>query len=284
MKIGMFTSGYQRNPLEHCFQDAREFGYDYIELWGGRPHAYAPDLRAGEMAALRSLIDRYEMPVTGYTPEHNAYPYNYMIGSEAQREDAVRYLKLCLDMAKEMGAEFMLTSPANGGYLATYDELWPRLEKTLRELGDYAAKLEIKLTVEPLTPYESNFFTRANDLAELFRRIDNPWLVGMCDVVPPFVQHESIMAYFDKLGKKMDHMHIIDGEQGTDSHILPGEGAIPLPELFCELRRIGWDGTATLELVTGYINEPRFYARRALENVRAMMARAGYQEEARHVH
>ena len=104
MKIGMFTSGYQRNPLEHCFQDAKEYGYDYIELWGGRPHAYAPDLKAGEITQLRRLIDCYEMPVVGYTPEHNAYPYNYMIGSEAQREDAVAYLKLCLDMAKEMGA------------------------------------------------------------------------------------------------------------------------------------------------------------------------------------
>ena len=275
MKIGMFTSGYQRNPLEHCFQDAKEYGYDYIELWGGRPHAYAPDLKAGNIHEVRRLIDEYEMPVTGYTPEHNAYPYNYMIGSEAQRQDAVYYLKLSLDMAKEMGAGFVLTSPANGGYLATYEELWPRLEKTIRELGDYAAKLEVKLTVEPLTPYESNFFTRANDLAELFRRIDNPWVVGMCDLVPPYVQHESIMAYFDKLGKKMDHMHIIDGEQGTDSHIVPGEGSIPLPELFCELKRAGYDGTATLELVTGYINEPRMYARRAVNNVRAMMAQAG---------
>ena len=275
MKIGMFTSGYQRNPLEHCFQDAKEYGYDYIELWGGRPHAYAPDLKAGNIHEVRRLIDEYEMPVTGYTPEHNGYPYNYMIGSEAQRQDAVDYLKLSLDMAKEMGAGFVLTSPANGGYLATYEELWPRLEKTIRELGDYAAKLEVKLTVEPLTPYESNFFTRANDLAELFRRIDNPWVVGMCDLVPPYVQHESIMAYFDKLGKKMDHMHIIDGEQGTDSHIVPGEGSIPLPELFCELKRAGYDGTATLELVTGYINEPRMYARRAVNNVRAMMAQAG---------
>ena len=97
MKLGMFTSGYQRNPLE---------------LWGGRPHAYAPDLKAGDINEVKRLIDKYEMPVLGYTPEHNAYPYNYMIGSEAQREDAVEYLKLCLDMAKEMGAEYMLTSPA----------------------------------------------------------------------------------------------------------------------------------------------------------------------------
>ena len=276
MKIGMFTSGYQRNPLEHVFQDAKEFGYDYIELYGARPQAYAPDLKAGDMKELRRLIDQYEVPVLGYTPEHNLYPYNYMIGSEAQRRDAVEYLKLCLDMAKEMGAAYMLTSPANGGYLATDEDLWPRLEKTIRELGEYAAKCEVKLTVEPLTPYESNFFTRANDLVELFRRIDNPWIVGMCDVVPPFVQHESIMAYFDKLGPKMDHMHIIDGEQGTDSHIMPGDGSMPLTELFCELKRIGYEGTATVELVTGYINEPRMYARRAVNRVREMMKEAGF--------
>ena len=275
LKVGMFTSGYQRNSLEHCFMDAKEYGYDYIELWGGRPHAYAPDLKAGDINEVRRLIEKYEMPVLGYTPEHNAYPYNYMIGSEAQRRDAVDYLKLSLEMAKEMGAEFVLTSPANGGYLATYDQLWSRLEKNIQELGDYAAKLEIKLVVEALTPYESNFFTRANDLVELFRRVDNPYVVGMCDIVPPFVQHESIMAYFDKLGNKMDHMHIIDGENGSDTHLIPGEGNIPIKEMLYEMKRIGYDKTATLELVTNYINEPRFYAKRAIDNMRELMAEAG---------
>lgn len=275
LKVGMFTSGYQRNPLEHCFMDAKEYGYDYIELWGGRPHAYAPDLKAGDINEVRRLIEKYEMPVLGYTPEHNAYPYNYMIGSEAQRRDAIDYLKLSLEMAKEMGAEFVLTSPANGRYLATYDQLWSRLEKNIQELGDYAAKLEIKLVVEALTPYESNFFTRANDLVELFRRVDNPYVVGMCDIVPPFVQHESIMAYFDKLGNKMDHMHIIDGENGSDTHLIPGEGNIPIKEMLYEMKRIGYDKTATLELVTNYINEPRFYAKRAIDNMRELMAEAG---------
>ena len=275
LKVGMFTSGYQRNPLEHCFMDAKEYSYDYIELWGGRPHAYAPDLKAGDINEVRRLIEKYEMPVLGYTPEHNAYPYNYMIGSEAQRRDAIDYLKLSLEMAKEMGAEFVLTSPANGGYLATYDQLWSRLEKNIQELGDYAAKLEIKLVVEALTPYESNFFTRANDLVELFRRVDNPYVVGMWDIVPPFVQHESIMAYFDKLGNKMDHMHIIDGENGSDTHLIPGEGNIPIKEMLYEMKRIGYDKTATLELVTNYINEPRFYAKRAIDNMRELMAEAG---------
>lgn len=276
MKLGMFTSGYQRNPLEHCFQDAKRSGYDFIELWGGRPHAFAPDLKAGEILDVKRLIDKYQMPVMGFTPEHNAYPYNFMIGSERQRRDAVDYLKLCLDMAKEMGSDYMLVSPAHSGYLATYEEIWSRMVDTLRELTGQAEKVGVKLVVETLTPYETNAFKSANDLIELFKRIDSPYIVGMCDVVPPFVQHESIMAYIDKLGEKMYHMHIIDGVQGTDSHIVPGEGSIPLPELFKELKDAGYDKTATLELVTGYINEPRLYSRRSIDNVRAYMREAGF--------
>ena len=56
MKIGLFTSGYQRNPLEHCFEDAKRFGYDFVELWGGRPHAYPYDLANGEIEEVKRLI------------------------------------------------------------------------------------------------------------------------------------------------------------------------------------------------------------------------------------
>ena len=71
---------------------------------GWQASCFALDLKAGEIYEVKRLIDKYEMPVVGYTPEHNAYPYNFMIGSELQRQDAVNYLKLCLEMAKEMGA------------------------------------------------------------------------------------------------------------------------------------------------------------------------------------
>jgi len=35
MKIGMFTMGYMRYPLERAFADAKRLGYDGIEIWGG---------------------------------------------------------------------------------------------------------------------------------------------------------------------------------------------------------------------------------------------------------
>jgi fructoselysine 3-epimerase len=271
MKIGLFTSGYQRNPLEHAFEDAKRFGYDYIELWGGRPHAFAPDLKNGDIDMVKRLIDQYEVPVRVYTPEHNAYPYNFMIGTEQMRKDAIDYLKLSMEMGKEMGAEFTLMSPAHAGYLTSEAEIWHRLIESMKELTDYAEKIKHKIILEALTPMESNVCTTANDLARVFGQIESNHLVGMCDIVPPFIQHESIMAYFDKLQDKMQHLHIIDSDGTSDTHVMPGEGVLPLKEYMMELKHIAYEGTATIELVTAYINEPRLYARRAINNLKALM-------------
>jgi len=271
MKLGIFTSGYQRNPLEHAFQDAKQFGYDYVELWGGRPHAFAPDLKAGDLDDVKKLIDKYKMPVLGYTPEHNAYPYNFMIGSEAMRQDAVSYLKLSLDMTKALGADFMLISPAHAGYTATAAEIQERLIKTIRELGDYAGKIGVNLVVETLTPLETNVCKNANDLMEIFRQVPNTCIKGMLDVVVPFIQRESITAYFDIMKDKLYHLHLVDSDGTSDCHVCPGEGVLPLRELVGEISQRGYKGTATIELVTNYIHEPRFYARRAIEYIRGLM-------------
>ena len=67
MELGLFTSGYQRYPLEQAFEDASRFGYDYIELWGGYPHAYVEDLTARGVGEIDRLIQKYRMPVKCFT-------------------------------------------------------------------------------------------------------------------------------------------------------------------------------------------------------------------------
>lgn len=271
MELGMFTSGYQRYPLERAFSDARRFGYDYIELWGGRPHAFAPDLKAGELKTVLALIQRYEMPVRVYTPEHNAYPYNFMAGSELQRRDAIGYLKLALDMGKAMGAEYTLISPGHGGYTATQREIWDRLTRSLRELAAHAENIGHPIILEPLTPCETNVCSSSGCLAEALDTVGSPFLLGMCDVVAPFVSREPILDYMDKLHSRMVHLHLVDSDGVSDSHLLPGDGSIPLAELLQELSERGYSGRATIELVTAYLNEPSLCARRALNTVRDMM-------------
>ena len=201
MELGMFTSGYQRYPLERAFSDAGRLGYDYIELWGGRPHAFAPDLRLGGVAEIRSMVEKYQMPVYVYTPEHNAYPYNYMAGGRAQWEDSMEYLELCLEMGKALGAEYTLISVGHGGYSVPRRALWARLVESLRRLADRAEALDHKILLESLTPWESNLCTTAGELAQALEEVDSPCLLGMCDVVPPAAAGEPVENYLDALSE-----------------------------------------------------------------------------------
>ncbi|EMB0591031.1 fructoselysine 3-epimerase [Escherichia coli] len=238
MKTGMFTCGHQRLPIEHAFRDASELGYDGIEIWGGRPHAFAPDLKAGGIKQIKALAQTYQMPIIGYTPETNGYPYNMMLGDEHMRRESLDMIKLAMDMAKEMNAGYTLISAAHAGYLTPPNVIWGRLAENLSELCEYAENIGMDLILEPLTPY---------------------------------VQAEPVMSYFDKLGDKLRHLHIVDSDGASDTHYIPGEGKMPLRELMRDIIERGYEGYCTVELVTMYMNEPRLYARQALERFRALL-------------
>ena len=271
MKTGMFTCGHQRLPLEHAFRDAHELGYDGIELWGGRPHAFAPDLKAGGIRHVKELSRLYQMPIIGYTPETNGYPYNMMLGDERMRRESLDMIKLAMEMAKEMGAGFTMISAAHAGYLTTPEVIWQRLADNLRELADFAENIGIDLLLEPLTPYESNVVCNANDVLRALALVPSPRLYSMVDICAPFVQGEPVMSYFDKLGDKLRHLHIVDSDGASDSHYIPGEGKMPLRELIRDIIDRGYDGYCTIELVTMYMNEPRLYARKALARFRELL-------------
>ena len=269
MKYGLFTCPYQRLSLEKAFSDASVMGYDYIELWGGRPHAYAPDLLDGDLDAILRLIDRFEMPVEVYTPEHNAYPFNYMAGSERQWEDAMDYLSAALCCGRALGAKHTLISVGHSGF-APLQERRARLLKSLRHLSLEAERLDHPILLEPLTPMESDFCTCAEELLEILEELNSPFIQGMCDVVVSFVQHRNPADDIRLLGSRMAHLHLTDSDGITEAHLLPGDGSMDLRGLLEELRTGIYDGSATLELVTHYIDTPSEAAFAAIRRIREM--------------
>lgn len=122
---------------------------------GRRPHAFAPDLKAGGIKQIKALAQTYQMPIIGYTPETNGYPYNMMLGDEHMRRESLDMIKLAMDMAKEMNAGYTLISAAHAGYLTPPNVIWGRLAENLSELCEYAENIGMDLILEPLTPYES---------------------------------------------------------------------------------------------------------------------------------
>ena len=100
-------------------------------------------------------------------------------------------------------------------------------------------KLDHKILLEPLTHFETNVCTSANDLTEILDRIQSSYLVGMCDIAVPFVEREPVIDYVIKLGSRMQHLHLVDSNGIDETHLLPGEGKILMPELLAELKKHG---------------------------------------------
>ena len=271
MELGLFTCGYQRYPLEQAFEDAGRFGYDYIELWGGYPHAYVEDLSLTGVREVERLVQKYHIPVKCFTPEHNAYPFNYMTGDAFQWVRSMNYLEKAIELTAAMGASKMLFSAGHAGYRMSVQEIDERLQKSLERLVQKAEQQSVTLILEPLTVYESNVITGLNDLERALDKVDSPNLVGMCDLAVPFTTGEPAAEYVRRLGRRFGYLHVIDNDGVSDSHILPGEGNIPLEGILREIRRAGYDGCATIELVTGDLKEPSVYAELAIECIREML-------------
>lgn len=271
MKIGLFTSGYQRYQIEQAFKDATRFGYDFIELWGGRPDGYVYDILEDQGVYLKSLISKYSMPIYIYTPEMNAYPFNFMVGSEKQRQSSVHYVCKCIEAAVLLGAEYTLISAGHAGYYRAKKEVEERLILSLKEIATFAEKNNHKVILEALTHFESNVINKSSELKWAIDEVNSPFLVGMIDVVPPFVIQEPVIEYFNKLGNKIVHMHVVDSDGYSDTHMIPNEGKIPLKELLMEVKNMDFEPTITIELVTAYLNEPSLYAKKAIDQLNALL-------------
>lgn len=276
MKFAAYTSGYRFRSLEQAFIDARTFGYDGIELCGERPHAYAPDLHGERLSRIRHWIDRYEMPVIGYCPKVNGYPFNLMLGDRDIWHDSLNYVRCTLDAARELGAAFSLIAFGQAAEGISRAEKERRMRESLLRLADHAAARETLLLIEPLTPQESDSLCSAAQLAWLLEQVDCPYVAGMCDIVVPFTQarlgrsDETLDTWFDLLGPRLRHIHMTDSDGVTEDHILPGQGVAPLGDMLATLQRRGYDAYITIELVSMYLSDPTRYAAEALTYMRRL--------------
>ena len=250
MKLSMLTILFPNHSLEDCFRILSEQGYDGIEIWGARPHAYAPDLDGRKIEEILALKEKYGLEISMYTPELLAYPYNLVSADERERRETLDYLKRAIAGAAAMGTDRVQVTCGHYGPHTPRRQAWEWLTEEMKDLAEAAEKEGIDLIVEALTPCESNMILRCDDVAELKDRVGSGRIRTMIDLVPPAVMSEELREYFEKLPGDVDFIHCIDSDGVTYRHLMPGEGEIAFPQVLELLGRMGYDGWLSGELTT----------------------------------
>ena len=276
MDFSFLTYQFARYPLEYCFRMAKEYGFEGVEVWGARPHAYAYDMDEKHIEDINLWEDKYGVRVSMFTPEILAYPYNIVSADEKERTETIEYLKRSLKVAAAIRTDKMQITIKHPGYGRDRRTVWNLMEEGLKELCEAAEKEKVDIILESLSPSEGNVITCADDIKEIQDRIGSKRLCTMIDMVPPFIANEPYAEYFDKLDSTMKYVHICNSDGKTEFHMQLEDpnGEIPLFDFFRILKRNKYDGWCSIELLALYFRDPELYlseSARTIEKIRGFI-------------
>jgi sugar phosphate isomerase/epimerase len=224
-------------PIEVTIRRLAKYGYESIEI-GGEPDKY-------DTKEVRRLLKENGLRCWG-SISLMFTGLDLIQADAAGREKTVTYLKDCITMVKELEGEIMSIVPSEVGKVnaqADEETEWNWAVEGLREVYAHAQKEGVRIAVEPLNRFETNFLNR-HDQALLLAEAVGPEC-GVClDAFHMNIEEVDFrQALIDTRGRLFDY-HVAD-----NNRMGCGQGALNWRDIVGTLKEIGYDGALTVEFV-----------------------------------
>ena len=141
----------------------------------------------------------------------------------------------------------------------------------LRDIADYADGTGVTLILEAVTVMESNVVVYLDDIIQVLELVGRDNVKSMLDTVTPWVHWETFTDYFVRLGGRLDYIHFVDSDGSDQNHFPLGEGNMPVEALVKVIRRYGYNGWLTNEMLSPYFCDPELYAAREIRSIRQVL-------------
>lgn len=241
MKFGIntfiWTASFEKEHLP-LLAPIKEHGFDVVELtrfeWDHFP-----------ATEIRRELERLDLGVT-FCTAFGSRDLSLVSDDAAVRGAALTFMKRAIEGVAEIGCH-ILAGPFHSpvGYLPgrrrTADE-WAREVDALRELGEVAARCNVKLGVEPLNRFESYFLNTAADAARLCDEVAHPNIGILYDTFHANIEEKDQYRAIKTVARHLVHVHSCENDRGT-----PGSGHVEWDKVFDALREIHYQGAVVIE-------------------------------------
>jgi len=255
MKFAQSSFVYLNYPLQETIRRLHKFGYQGIEVWGGRPHMYRHDLDA-ELDDIRTLLERLGMAVPNLVPAQFRYPSILCSSNETVRRDSVRYIKDAIDNALKLGAPSVSVCPGMTLYGEDQETGWVNLRRSITELLDYTEGTDLRLLIEPAHKAESTLILTVADALRMIDEIESTRLGVLLDTGHAHINGEDLAQAVVSLKEVALHLHVNDNNGDSDAHNIPGAGKIDFAPFAQALKEINYKGFVSAELGFQYTSDP----------------------------
>ena len=267
MEFSQSSFVYFNYPLQEAIGRLHQYGYQGIEIWGGRPHVYRHDLD-GQLDEIVALLDRFEMVVPNFIPAQFRYPSILCSLNETIRRDSVQYVQDAVDNALRLRAPSVSLCPGMTLFGEDPDRGWGQLRKSVVELLDYTEGTDLVLLIEPAHQAESTLILTVADGLRMIEEVGSERLGILLDTGHANVNGENLAKVVASLRDVPFHVHIDDNHGDSDAHLIPGDGKIDFAPFARALQRVNYQGFVSAELGFQYTLDPD----RAVEKTSAALS------------
>lgn len=224
-------------PIEVTIRRLAKYGYESIEI-GGEPNKY-------DTAEVRGLLKENGLRCWG-SISLMFTGLDLIQADEAGRANTIQYLKDCITMVKELEGEIMSIVPSEVGKVnAQADEKteWNWAVAGLKEINAHAQKEGVRVALEPLNRFETNFISRSDQALALAEAVGPD--VGVClDAFHMNIEEANFRQSLLNAGDRLFDFHVAD-----NNRMACGQGALNWRDIVGTLKEIGYDGALTVEFV-----------------------------------
>jgi sugar phosphate isomerase/epimerase len=151
-------------------------------------------------------------------------------------------------------------------FLGDVSDPWPAAVERLRGVITYAADKDVKITMEPINRYETDFIFSAADGMRLVEDLDCDNFGLMLDLFHMNIEDVSIEGGLRQAGDRLWHVHIADSNRRY-----PGSGHLDFDSIFVALRDMGYHGYISAEMLP--LPDPDTAAQKTIEFLTTRMRR-----------
>lgn len=245
MKLRFFVNTwiFGSCPIENVLDRVAAIGYDGVELVG-EPKLYPPE-KVAPMLKDRGLA---VTSICGMHPGPEPGDWRYLGHRDPkERQNAIDYVRACVDMALGVGAPSVLVVAGQVGdpsYSTSKEVDWNYCVESLKKAGEYAATNKVYLTIEPINRYEVGLVYSIDDALRMAKEVNNPYVRIMGDTFHMQIEEgDGIPNAIRRAGGNwLRHLHAADNTREA-----PGLGTMPWMEILRALHDIDFKGGISLE-------------------------------------
>jgi len=245
MKFGintyLFSSPFTNESISY-FPLFKKWGFDFVEVALEDPANIDPEL-------IRKALDDNELECRSVCAATG--PGRDLRGNRKEQVTSMEYIQELINIAPVLGSSLVAgpiySAVGRADLVPEEDKIrqWNLVIENLRILTSYAEKQHVKLAIEPLNRYETDFINTCDQALKLIKDVGSDALFVHLDSFHMNLEEKDPALAITKAGDKLALLHASGSDRGT-----PGGDQINWDRIFAALDHINYQGDIVIESFT----------------------------------